>query len=189
MSTNTVLLENPQAPQALSLFDRKPWLALLLAICVSAMCLWMTSIMLNMAYYMHQITAYVESMSNDVGHMSLDMGVMENQFEKMNSHVASMEFTMKELNSHMIDMEATVLDVDRHMNQMQSNLKDIQAGMQKDMDGMRIDVVDLESSIRFITANVGGITAKMERMVYDINRTSRSFSSPSDYMQNMMSPP
>ncbi len=186
MPANTECLPVQPVP---SFLEQRPGLALVLAICVSAMCLWMASIMLDMSYNMGQMTDYVESMSNNVDHMSKDVFVMKDQFVKMNGSVASMEFTLKELNSHMIDMDATVSDVDKHMNQMQSNLKDIQAGMQKDMDSMRVDIGDLKGIIRFMSDNITSITFKMGRMTYDINRSSRSFSSPADYMQNMMSPP
>ena len=99
-----------------------------------------------------------------------------------------MEFTLKELNSHMIDMSATVMDMDNHMTQMQGNIKDIQASMAHDMDVMRADLDQLTGHVKVIAGNVTGMNLQMNQMVYDIGRGSSSFTSPFNYMQNMMSP-
>ncbi|CAK0747048.1 hypothetical protein CCP3SC15_1480004 [Gammaproteobacteria bacterium] len=185
MNTDTVCIDSPKTPP---LSHRKQLVTVLASIGVSIMCLWMAKIMMDMSYHMGKMTAYVGSMSNNVDHMSKDIFVMQDQFLKMTIYVNGMEFTLKELNSHMIDMESTVSDVDKHMIQMQGNLKEIQASMAKDMGAMRTNVGDLESYVKFMAANVTGMNVKMNRMVYDINRGASSFSSPFNYMQNMMSP-
>ncbi|CAK0761021.1 conserved hypothetical protein [Gammaproteobacteria bacterium] len=179
---------NTPVQSHISRWKQTPWISGIIAVGIGSMGLAMAKMMIDMGYYMGQMTAYIGSMSNNVDHMSKDMAIMRDQFLGMNRHVGSMEFTLKELNSHMIDMSATVMEMDSHMILMQNNIKEIQAGMARDMSTMRTNFVELTGHVRLISENVNGMNFQMNQMVRDINRGSSSFTSPMNYMQNMMYP-
>lgn len=141
--------------------------------------IFMGGLMASMVLDMHKMTKAVVGMAENVGKMSSDVAIMRGQFVTMTETVKEMNYSLNDLELNMVDMNASVISMDNNMTDLESDIRQIQQSMAKDMHG-------IQSDVKHLAVNVIGMNAKMGQMGWDIHRGSSSFTSPFNYMQNMM---
>ena len=128
------------------------------------------------------------------------MGVMTRNIQDMTAYMGGMYGDMHSMHDHMAVMVGEVSKIpyvvahmDENMNTMNNEMALIESSISGDLRAMTGSVDTIADSLLFIDAKVGNISIDVNRMsgmmggvTYDIHRGTQSFTSPMDYMRNMM---
>lgn len=141
-------------------------------ILVIAFVIFIVITMQRMAVSMEQMGGYMSHMAHNMEAMRGDISIMTSEVSKLDDVVAHM---------------------DENINAMNVDINVIQRSMSGDMLIMRDGVVSISKNLEnmdnhmyLLTDEVSQMNHKIELMSIDIHRSARSFSSPMNYMRNMV---
>ena len=128
---------------------------------------------------MYDMTSYMGEMTEYVRHMSIDMSSMHDKMAILTSEISKIDDVVE----HM----------DANMNAMNVDINVIQEAMSREMSKIRFGVDVISSHLATMDQNMALMTSEVSKldnvvgvMSADIHRGTQSFTSPMNYMWNMM---
>ena len=115
---------------------------------------------------------YVGSMSTDVGAMFDKLSIMTAEVSKVDDVVAHMDSNMNAMN--------------QEINVIQESISRDMLAMRNGVDDISVHLDKLNISIVMMNGTLGHMDANMSGLGYDVHKGTESFTSPMNYMWNMM---
>ena len=132
-----------------------------------------------MVFLMSRIVGYM-------GEMTVHMSSMSGDISALHDHIAVMA-------SEVSKIDDVVLHMDENVNAMNTQITLIEESISQDMKTIGHSVSQMSTSLLAMDEKVGSIAVTvhqmgglMSGMRFDIHRGTQSFTSPMDYMMNMM---
>jgi hypothetical protein len=128
---------------------------------------------------MYDMTSYMGEMASYVRHISVDMSAMHDKMGILTGEISKIDDVVEHMDSN--------------MNAMNVDINVIQQAMSQEMGRIRVGVgaisehlATLDQNMALITSEVSKLDDIMGFMSSDIHRSTQSFTSPMNYMWNMM---
>jgi hypothetical protein len=128
---------------------------------------------------MHNMASYMEAMTGHVADMANDIDKMRGSFTILTSEISK--------------FDDVIVHMDENINAMNVDINIIQRSMSNDMTSISKNLEltasymgNVDYSMTILTKEVNQISNLMRPMAVDIHRGTSSFTSPMNYMWNMM---
>lgn len=128
---------------------------------------------------MHHMAGYMSEMNHHVADMATDIGKMRGTFTIMTAEVSKIDDVVARMDENINAMHA---DIDI----IQGSISNDMASISKNLELVTMRMGNIDYSLTSMTAEVSQISTLMHPMAVDIHRGTNSFSSPMNYMRNMM---
>ena len=142
------------------------------AVFAGGLFLYMVILMSNIVAYMGQMTSYMRSMSEDITFIHDHVSLMATEVSKVNGALVHMDENVNALNTEITLIEGAIS-------------RDVKS-IGESVGLMSHTLVNMDGNVGAMSANIYQMGRFMSGMTFDIHRGTQSFTSPADYMKNMM---